>query len=171
MCSKLLNCHSLRLHLRMKKVAKTGETETLPVPFNCWGGEAAPTSVICPGISPQEIFLRRQSRKHGKLSCCLKNVSPIQVSGYTSLYHFVLQLLRMLESPTVILTGVIYPAPCKLLAKCLWNARTDIPALACVFTQWPTPIKGQGLHFCDRIGLIQVLDCLPHLFLVRVFFS
>lgn len=79
----------------------------------------------------------------------------------------------MLEGPTVILTGVIYSGPCKLLAKCLCNTRTaDIPgALACVFTQWPTPTKGRGLHLYDRIGLIQILDWLLYLFLVHVFFS
>lgn len=126
---------------------------------------------MCPRISPQEILLRKQKRKCGKLSYCLKNVYPIQVSCYASLYHFILQLFRMLEDPTVILTGIIYPAPCKLFAKCFQNTRTDMPALACVFIQWHTPIKGRGLHLCDRIGLIQVLGWLPHLSLVHVFFS
>lgn len=102
----------------MKKVAKTGETETLTQSHTTAGEVKLLQLLWC----AQEFLPRRYSCKDrggniGKLSNCLKNVSPIQVSGYTSLYHFILQLLGMLEGPTVILSGVIYSAPCKLLAK------------------------------------------------------
>lgn len=76
MCSKLLNHHSLRLHLRMKKVAKTGETETLPQSHTTAGEMKLFQLLWC----AQEFLPRRYSFKdrggnRGKLSNCLKNVS------------------------------------------------------------------------------------------------
>lgn len=87
-CSKLFNCHALRLHFRMKKVAKTGQTETLPQSHTTAGEVKLLQLLWC----AQQFLPRRYSWEDrggntGKLSYCLENVFPIQVSGYTLLHN------------------------------------------------------------------------------------